>query len=554
MEKIKKIILKYCLQNAIFYNGKAEIGAVLGKVLASEPDLRGKIKWVNEEISKAVKEVNKLSLEQQKAKLEKIAPELLEKKIKVQEELPTLPNAVPGKVVTRFAPAPTGPLSISHMLRAVMLSYLYAKKYKGKFILRFEDSDARNIKKEYYGFILEDLLTCSVKWNKLVKESDRLEICYKHAKEMIEKGKTYICTCKAAQFKKLKLAKKECECRNNSVKTNLERWEKMFKAYKEGEAVVRLKTSMQASNPALRDPPLLRIIEAEHPIKGKKYRVWPLYNYACVIEDHLEDITHVFRGKEHEHNTAIQSEIYKIFNWQPPVVVNFGMIYLPGKKIHTREIKKWIQEGKVKGWDDVKLPTVKALLRRGFQPEAFKKFAMQCGLTKTDIILSWENLEGINRKLIDHLANRYSVVIDPVKISIKDAPKIKVVKLDLHPDFPKRGKRELPVDLNNIYISKQDFEQFKGKKIRLIGFGNIELDRVSKYIGKKIEKDMQKIQWVSEPNIKVEILNPEKDLKGLAEPSLKRLRIDSLIQMERIGFARIDKIDKEKITICFAHK
>ncbi|MCJ7816294.1 MAG: glutamate--tRNA ligase family protein, partial [Candidatus Aenigmarchaeota archaeon] len=154
---MREIVLKYTLQNAIFYNGKADPGAVLGKVMAGKPALRKRVQEVRKEIEQAVKQINAISLEQQTVWLETLAPELLEKKEIKQEGLPELPGAKQGKVVTRFAPSPTGPLNISHVLRAVMINYLYAKRYKGKFVLRFEDTDASKIAKEFYGMIKDDL-------------------------------------------------------------------------------------------------------------------------------------------------------------------------------------------------------------------------------------------------------------------------------------------------------------------------------------------------------------------------------------------------------------
>ena len=152
----KEVVLKYCLQNAIFYSGKANPGAVIGKVLGEREELRKKVKDVRTEIEKIVKSVNKLSPDEQKKRLEEMAPKLLKKPEK-KEGLPDLKGAKMGKVVTRFAPAPTGPIHIAHLMRAVFLSYIYAKKYKGKFYIRFEDTDPKKVEAEFYDWILEDL-------------------------------------------------------------------------------------------------------------------------------------------------------------------------------------------------------------------------------------------------------------------------------------------------------------------------------------------------------------------------------------------------------------
>jgi len=551
----KEVILKYCLQNAVFYSGKANPGAVIGKVLGEQEKLRKKVPEVRTEIEKAVKSVNRLTPEEQKKRLEKVAPKLLEKPEK-EQGLPNLEGAVMGKVVTRFAPAPTGPIHIAHLMRAVFLSYLYAKKYNGKFYIRFEDTDPKKVESDFYDWILEDLKKVGIEWDKVFVESENMETYYKYARELVRRGRGYVCECSAEAFRELKAVGKSCKCRTRTVKQNTEGLEKMIKGgFREGSVVLRLKTNMRARNPVLRDPPLMRVSEGSHPRVGTLYKAWPLYNFVCAIEDHNEGITHVFRAKEHQHNTAIQKRVYETFGWKPPVAINFGLIHLAGEKIHKRFVRDWIKSGKVTGWDDVKLPTIRALLRRGYQPKAFEEMAILCGLSKTDIKLSWENLNGINRKIIDSLANRYMAVLDPVRIELKFSPPIRTVSMSLHPDFEDRGKREMPVDLKNIWISGEDAKKLRGKEIRLIGLGNMELKgEIGEYTGNVIKKGMQKIQWVSEPNVKLRILSPEKEMKGLAEENVSHLKVGDLLQFERIGFGRVDTKNEKEVIVAFTHK
>ncbi len=541
------------MQNAVFYKGKANPAAVLGKVLADMPDLRQKIASVRGEIDKAVREVNALGPEKQRKMLKRMSPGMLARPEKKQDELPPLPGAVQGKFVTRFAPSPTGPLNIGQLLRAAMVPYMYAQKYGGEFILRIEDTDPSNIEKEFYGMIVEDLLSTGVKWDKMVKESDHMQLYYRHAEQVISSGKAYVCTCPAEKFRQLKLRKAACGCR--AGKDGIPAWKMMLKGgYKEGAAVVRLRTSMSDPNPTMRDPPLLRISHAAHPLKGKAYSVWPLYNFACAVEDHELGITHVFRGKEHEHNTAIQRRICSSFGWKEPSVVNFGMVYLPGTKTHTRDMKQWIKDGKVSGWDDPALPTVRALLRRGFQPSALRRFALTCGMSKTDIRVGWENLEGLNRKMIDSLANRFMVVTDPVRISVAKAPKLSEAHEDLHPDFPARGKKSMPLDFRRIHISHGDWKRLLGKIIRLKGAGNVRLGKTSEYKGNSIVSGMPKIQWVSEPNVSVQLRTQKGTIDCLGEINLKKVKPGALIQMERIGFGRVDSVRGNRAVVYFAHK
>ncbi len=553
--KLKELVFRYALQNAVFYNGKASAPAVLGKVMSQHPEARSDIGEARKLVDSAVKEVNLLSPVEQKRKLESIAPELLEKQEKRQEGLPALDGVEEGKIVTRFAPSPTGPLSIGQFMRAVFLSHYYAKKYGGKFILRIEDTDAKKIEPSAYEWLKEDMKRMGTKWDSLVLQSDRLTVYYKYAKEIIAKGKAYVCTCHTERFQNLKLSKSDCPCRANAKDKNEELWVSLVSGdMDDGAAVLRLKTSMSDPNPVLRDPPLVRINKTPHPLKGAKFSAWPLYNFSCAIDDHELGVTHVFRGKEHEHNTAVQKAISDIFGWSFPNVINFGMIRFPGGAIHTRDIREMLAKGEVSGWDDPRLPTIRSLHRRGFRPDAIKNLAVQCGLSKNDIELSWENLDGQNRKLIDPVANRYMAVVEPVRLRPEGVPEKREVFEALHPDFPERGKKKIPVDPKNIYISKEDYEKFRGNVIRLKGLCNISLVNKPKCIGDEVVREMQKIQWVSEPNVKVRLVTKDGALEGIGEPEMAKLRPNALVQLERIGFCRVDSNNGKEVVVYFAHK
>lgn len=553
VQNMKQRIEKYVLQNAVFYGGRANTKAVLGKILGGEPDLRGRVPEVRKELDSLVREVNSLGLDKQQDRLKILAPEMLVREEKVQEELPPLPNAQEGKVVTRFAPSPTGPLNIAHILRAGMMNFLYAEKYRGRFVLRLEDTDPTKIRKEYYSRIQEDLRLAGIKWSRLVIQSEHMSLYYRHARELLEDGHAYICECRTEDFQELKKRKQNCPCRDISPKANLTRFSKAKKGgYREGEVVMRFKTSMKDPNPAVRDPAIMRVSKARHPLQGRRYSLWPLYNFANTLDDHEVGVTHVFRGKEHQHNTDIQRRMYQAFGWEPPTTINFGMIYLPDEKLHTRDIKEGITRGKYSGWDDPRLHTVQALVRRGFRPRAFRDYAIQVGLTKSDIRMSWENIESFNRSAIDPEANRYMAVIAPVRMNLKSAPDLKKVKADLHPDYPKKGKRVLPVS-SAIYLSREDVKRFQKKVVRLKNLFNVKLDKKAlTYRGDEVVQAMPKLQWVSTPNRKLELVMPDRTLKGLIENSAASLKKGALIQMERVGYGRVEK--KSPMRVIWSHR
>jgi glutamyl-tRNA synthetase len=574
--EIQILIRKYVLLNAIKFNGQARLGPSIAALFAENPELKSKAKEIKNMTIAVVEDVNRLSLDEQRIEIEKSYPELLEIKEKEKEKikLPPLPNAEKYKlIVTRFAPAPTGALHISHLLRALYLSYSYAKIYNGKFILRYEDTDPNRIDPVFYDWIAEDLKAVEMIWDEIVYESDHFDLYLEKAEELIEKGRIYVDTCTQEEFREYKAEMRNCPHRLLSEEEQIERWSKMLNGtFAEGEAVVRKKARMDDKNPVLRDPPLLRIVDTPHPRTGTKYRVYPLYNYANTIEDHFSRITHVLRAKEHEHNATIQEMLYEDFGWNPPEAIQFGMVYLPDPlgKIHKREIRQWLKEGKISGWDDIRLPTIRAFLRRGFQPDAFKELAIATGLSKTDIRLSLDTLYAFNRKIIDPLANRYFFV-DPVEIIVEDVPNtINAALIPLHPEFPERGNRKLLVNKLNqkmkIYLDKNDVQQLAEQELlRLKDLFNIKIENIdngpiasfhSKEVDIILKEKRKIIQWlpVSEDLMKTQIIMPDGSiLAGFSEPTKGMIKPGDIIQFERIGFGRVDQIGTE-LVVWFAHK
>jgi len=548
----KKIILKYALLNAIQHDGKADIQAVLGKILGEKPELKNKIKEIIPEIKKTVTEINSLDKERQENEMKKLRV-TIEKKVEEKKELPDLPNVKMGKVVTAFPPEPSKYPHLGHA-KAALVNYLYAKKYKGKFIIRFEDTNPELAKKEYYDAIIDGLKWLGIKWNKLDYTSDYVEEFYKVTEKLIKKNKAYVCLCEQDEIKKNRRFMIECKCRNNSVQENLKLWKKMLTTFKEGESSVRIKISMDHKNAAMRDPSIMRIIDKPHPRTGNKYRVWPMYDFATALMDGWEGVTHRVRSKEFEMRRELQQFIQKAVGLKITYITEMARFNLEGVPSSGRQIREMIQNKKLIGWDDPRLTTLIALKRRGFDPEGIKEFLISTGVTKTESMLTLDMLESFNRSIIDPKCNRYFAVFNPIEIKIVNAPDTKKVSVHLHPDFPKRGFREIPVNLNKILISKDDFDKFERKEVRLIGLFNVKLDKQAKFTSKEVEIEMPKIQWVSDKNVKVRVLMPDgRRREGLAEPEVGKLKVDSRIQFQRFGFCRLDE-KKPSVFFYFTHK
>jgi len=343
--------------------------------------------------------------------------------------------------------------------------------------------------------------------------------------------------------------------------------------YKEGEAVVRIKTDLEHPNPAVRDWPALRIINPErhpHPRVGSKYRVWPLYNFACGIDDHLMGVSHIIRGKEHLTNQKRQEYMYKHFGWTYPEAIHYGRLKIKGASLSKSVIVEGIRKGVFKDWDDPRLATFAALRRRGITPEAIRRMIIDVGPKTADVVLSWKNLYAHNRKIIDPIANRYFFVHDPTGLDVKNIPRSFSVRIPLHPDQPERGFRHFEIKPKEgkalLWVSSEDLKLFEeGEKIRLMELFNFQVEMVGKELieavfeSKSYEEARRLgaplIHWIPmNTGIPCEVVMPDASVaRGVAENACKRLRPDEAIQFERFGFVRVDRLD-EKLTVYFAHR
>ncbi|MEK6861359.1 MAG: glutamate--tRNA ligase [Nanoarchaeota archaeon] len=548
---MKEVILKYALQNA-FRHGRAERNAVISKLFAEKPELKSKAKDIIKEVDSVIQDVNKLSPSEIENKLKELAPGLMEKKIvKEREGLPDLPN-VKGKVVMRFAPFPSGPLHIGNA-RPAILNDEYVKKYGGKLLLVIDDtigSEEKTISKDAYKLIPESLEWLKVNFSKpIIYKSDRLEIYYKYAEELIKKDKAYVCSCPHEKLRELRAKGIECKCRSNSIESNLDLWKKMFKA-KEGSYILRIKTSMQHKNPAFRDRVIFRIAHREHPKVGKKYTVWPLLEFSWAIDDHLLGITHVLRGKDLMMESEMEKHIWNIFGWPHSEIIHTGLIQIEGIKLSKSKSKKEVETGKFTGWDDPRTASLQSFKRRGFRPEAIRNFCLSFGITQTEIIAPIDILYSENKKFLEKESNRYFFIENPVKIKIKDAPSLEE-EIPLHPDYKERGFRKFKTK-NEFYI--QDKLE-RGKNYRLMHLFNF---KDNKFISKGVDKNLNAtlIHWlpVSKDLVNVEVLMPDGSIKkGLGEPPLKSLKADDAIQFVRFGFVRLDKKEGNKLKFWYTH-
>ncbi len=473
-----------------------------------------------------------------------------------------------SKVITRFPPEPNGYLHIGHA-KAAIVDYEYAKMYDGKFILRFDDTNPENANLEFYEAQKEDLKWLGIEWDKEYNTSDNLQKHYKFAEQLISKDYAYICRCSPEDIKHGRFHKNECNCCGNTCGDNLDIWKEMLSSSVDG-AILRLRGDMTCDNTAMRDPTLFRIIDKPHPLLGDKYKVWPTYDFAGPIEDSISGVTHPFRTKEYELRDECYFKILDFLNLRKPYLMEFSRLSIQGMPVSKRKIKPLIEKNLVSGFDDIRLPTLRGLKKRGILPESIKQFVLEQGISKVESSVTFGLLEAINRKIIDPRAKRYFFVKYPIKLLVENAPEISK-KINLHPHNKELGNRT--VETKDIFfIQKSDINNLNiGDIFRLKDLYNVKILKknkkiIAEYAGDKLIPSSAKIQWTTDENIKINVFIPHllfindnynKDslekVKGFAEYAVSDLKTDEIVQFERFGFVRIENINN-KITGFFAHK
>jgi len=385
---IKKDIIKaYALKNAVEHNGKAVVGAVIAG-LFNHGLKKENIKNETPGIQKVLTEINSIKLKEQEKEFSKFKSYIGHRF--EREGLPELENVDKKKgVVMRFRPAPSGPLHVGHII-SNLPSSLYVEKYKGKFYIIIDDTNPEETLKDAYKNIKKDCDWIFGNVYKYLNASDRIEIYYKYAEDLLKKNSAYVCDCNPEKFKELLLNKNPCPCRGLDKKEQLGRWNKMLdkKAYNQGEAVLRFKSDLENPNPAMRDFPLARINEYKHPLQGNKYRVWPLMNLSSSVDDMELKMTHIIRGKDHKDNAKRQEMIFKVFNKKYPWNAFIGRIKFTDLILSKRKIKALIDKGEFSGYDDEKLATISSLRKRGYKRRDFAEFIEKRGISEVDKVIS----------------------------------------------------------------------------------------------------------------------------------------------------------------------
>lgn len=383
------------------------------------------------------------------------------------------------EICTRFPPEPNGYLHIGHA-KSILLNYGLAKKYNGKFNLRFDDTNPTKEKTEFVDSIKADVKWLGADWeDRLYFASDYFDQMYEAAIKLIKKGKAFVCDLSPEEIREyrgtLTEPGKESPYRNRSVEENLDLFEKMKNGeFPDGSHVLRAKIDMASPNINMRDPIIYRVAHMTHHNTGDKWCIYPMYDFAHPIEDAIEGVTHSICTLEFEDHRPLYDWVVRELEYpHPPKQIEFAKLYLTNVVTGKRYIKKLVEDGTVDGWDDPRLVSIAALRRRGFTPESIQKFVELCGVSKANSSVDYAMLEYCIREDLKMKAPRMMAVLDPVKLVIDNYPEGEIEYLEVpnNMENPELGVRQVPFG-RELYIEREDFMEEPVKKYRRLYPGN----------------------------------------------------------------------------------
>ena len=401
------------------------------------------------------------------------------------------------KIVTRFPPEPNGYLHIGHA-KSILLNYGLAQEYNGQFNLRFDDTNPTKEKTEFVESIEADVRWLGAEFGShLYFASDYFDVMYEKAVLLIKKGLAFVCALSAEEIREyrgtLTEPGKNSPYRDRSIEENLKLFTEMKDGvYPDGSKVLRAKIDMAAPNINMRDPVIYRIARLSHHNTGDKWCIYPMYDFAHPIEDAIEGVTHSICTLEFEDHRPLYEWVVDNTEWEhPPKQIEFAKMYLTNVVTGKRYIKKLVENGIVDGWDDPRLVTIAALRRRGFTPDAIRKFVELAGVSKADSSIDYAMLEFCVRDDLKMKAPRMMAVLDPIKLVIDNYPEgqTEMLTAENNLENPELGTREVPFG-RELYIERDDFMEEPVPKYKRLYPGN-EVRLMHAYFVKAVscEKD-----------------------------------------------------------------
>ncbi|QKF94126.1 glutamyl-tRNA synthetase [Fadolivirus algeromassiliense] len=480
---------------------------------------------------------------------------------KIPNNLHTTLKDWDGKMVTRFPPEPSGYLHIGHA-KAAFINYVIAKKYHGKMIMRFDDTNPTKESTEYENAIRDDLLKLGIVADIESHSSDFFDQILSYADYLIQNNNAYVDDSPQELIAEGREKCIDSPNRSNSIAKNLEMWNGMKSGTKR-DSCVRIKIDMKHKNAACRDPTIFRFMDEMHHNTGDKYKVYPTYDFACPIVDSLEGVTHVFRANEFADRDEQYEFIVDALEIRKPLLFSYGKVNFEGSVMGKRKIKELINNNVIAGWDDPRLLTIRGLFNRGMHVDALRQFVATLGFSKNTNNMTEDKLWITNKKLIDKIATRYSCVpkdnhkefiIHKIKDNYEQFCDTKdILRFVKNQDL---GKRPLQYS-DRILISNDECNNFKdNEEITLMNWGNafVNGNTLTLNLAGDFKTTEKKVPWISNSdNVIIQIdsysglYNPCIKTYFIGESSLININRGDYIQLMKMNYymcVDIDKINK----------
>lgn len=498
----------------------------------------------------------------------------------VEEDKLTLNDAIQGAVVTRFPPEASGFIHIGHA-KAALVNSMLAKKYEGKMVFRFDDTNPDKEKHAFEEAILKDLAVLGVSWDMgPTYSSDYMDVMLAKAEELLHRGLAYCDTTPREEMQKHRFNGTPTSCHDNSIEENLRLWAEMKAASAEGQtACLRAKISLTDENKAMRDPVMYRVNTNPHARQGRKFNVYPTYDFCCPIVDSIEGVTHALRTNEYHDRNAQYNWFIDALGLRKPNLEDFSRLNMEYTVMSKRKLTQLVETKVVDGWDDPRFPTVRALIRRGLTVEALREFVKVQGMSKAVNFMEWSKLWNFNVQVLDPTVPRYTAVSDDLKVRcvVAGFEGVEATEKPLHMKVPELGQKTF-YKTGIIYLDSEDVALLKdGDEVTLMGWGNAFIKNIRSTNGVATDADVElhldgdvkktkyKLTWVADhPESTKLVLNeydhllikkkvdPEDNLdeliapvtkfsqNGLGEAAMQTLKKGQTIQIERRGYYIVD--------------
>ena len=386
-----------------------------------------------------------------------------------------LKDAVEGGVVTRFPPEPSGFLHIGHA-KAALLNEYFARQYKGKLILRFDDTNPAKENEDFVENIMADVAALGIVPDVVTYTSDHFEALINKAEELIRAGHCYVDDTPVDEMRAQRMDGIASKCRDNSVERNLAMWAEMVAGSEAGcKCCLRFKIDMSALNKTLRDPVAFRCnVTAPHHRTGSRFKCYPTYDCACPYVDAVEGVTHALRTSEYRDREAQYDWIQGAMNVRRVHIWDYSRLNFEFTTLSKRKLGWFVEAGKVPGWDDPRFPTVQGVRRRGLTVEALREFILSQGASRNLNLMTWEKLWTMNKRIIDPVCPRHTAVEqERVLLTLTGVTGPEQRTVLRHKKHPPAGEKTLWL-APQVWLDAADADALKvGEEATLMDWGNV---------------------------------------------------------------------------------